>query len=131
MGKINNEKATMLFDSSAEVSIIDITFASKVGYMIDESRTQECVAIGKTHTWRLGARRSRSNCTGHQYIISMYGSADQVGQEAILGMELMVPAGIRLDLVDGTLCLPYEVRICLAGRKPIYRSTIKEINPDD
>ena len=40
---------------------------------------------------------------------------DQVGQEAILGMDFMVPAGIRLDLVDGTLCLPDEVRTLSSG----------------
>ena len=28
---------------------------------------------------------------------------DQAGQEAILGMNFMVPADIRLDLADGTL----------------------------
>ena len=43
---------------------------------------------------------------------------DKVGQDAILGMDFKVPAGIRLDLADGTLCLPDEVRIQLAGRKP-------------
>ena len=37
----------MLFDSGAEVSIIDTTFARKVGCVIDESRTQEFVSIGK------------------------------------------------------------------------------------
>ena len=31
VGKINNEKATLLFDSGAEVSIIDTAFARKVG----------------------------------------------------------------------------------------------------
>ena len=56
---------------------------------------------------------------------------DQVGQEAILGMDFMVPAGIRLDLADGKLCLPDEVRIGLAGRKPLYRSTIQAINLSD
>ena len=35
VGKINNVKATMLFDSGAEVSIIDTTFARNVG-CIDE-----------------------------------------------------------------------------------------------
>ena len=53
---------------------------------------------------------------------------DQVGQEAILGMDFMVPAGICLDLADGTLCLPDEVRICLAGRRPPYRSNISAVN---
>ena len=38
---------------------------------------------------------------------------DQVGQEAILGMDFMVMAGISLDLADGTICLPEEVRIGL------------------
>uniref|UniRef100_A0AAV1TVW3 Peptidase A2 domain-containing protein n=1 Tax=Peronospora matthiolae TaxID=2874970 RepID=A0AAV1TVW3_9STRA len=45
-GKINNEKATLLFDLGAEVSIIDTTFARKVGCVINESQKQECVGIG-------------------------------------------------------------------------------------
>ena len=56
---------------------------------------------------------------------------DQVGQEAILGMDFMVPAGIRLDLADGTLCLPDEVRIGLAGWEPPYRSTMQAIYLND
>ena len=47
IGKINNEKATLLFDSGAEVSIINTTFARKVGFVIDKSQTQECVDIGE------------------------------------------------------------------------------------
>ena len=34
IGKINNEKTTMLFDFGAEVSIIDTTFARKVGCVV-------------------------------------------------------------------------------------------------
>ena len=34
---------------------------------------------------------------------------DQVGQEAILGMDFMVIAGVRLDLANGMLVLPDEV----------------------
>ena len=37
----------MLFDSGAEVSIIDTTFARNIGCMIDERRTQECVDMGE------------------------------------------------------------------------------------
>ncbi|OWY91917.1 hypothetical protein PHMEG_00039281 [Phytophthora megakarya] len=36
---------------------------------------------------------------------------DLTGQEAILGMDFMVPAGIRLDLADGSLCLPDERKL--------------------
>ena len=52
---------------------------------------------------------------------------DQVGQEAILGMEFTVTAGIRLDLADGTLVLPDKVRIHLTGRRPLYGSSIQPI----
>ena len=44
---IHNEKATILLNSAAEVSIIDTTFARKVGCVIDEIQTQECVGIGE------------------------------------------------------------------------------------
>ncbi|POM73861.1 Reverse transcriptase [Phytophthora palmivora] len=74
VGKLNNEKATILFDSDAEVSIVDSTFAQNA-YMV-------------------------------YYFDAWVGSLS--GQEAILGMDFMVPAGIRLDLADGTLCLPDE-----------------------
>ena len=50
-----------------------------------------------------------------------------VGQDAILGMDFMVPAGIRLDMADGTICLPDEVRIQLAGRKTLYSAHISEV----
>ncbi|ETO68246.1 hypothetical protein F444_14899 [Phytophthora nicotianae P1976] len=46
-GKINNEKADLLLDSGAEVSILDAAFARKVGCYVDESRQQECVGIGE------------------------------------------------------------------------------------
>ena len=52
---------------------------------------------------------------------------DEVDQEAILGMDFMVPSGIRLDLADGTLVLPDEVRIHLAGRRPLYGSSMQPI----
>ena len=49
-----------------------------------------------------------------------------VGQDANLGMDFMVPAGIRLDMADGTICLPDEVRIQLAGGKTLYNTHMSE-----
>ena len=37
--------------------------------------------------------------------------APMVNQDAILGMDFMVPADIQLDLMDGTICLPNEAWI--------------------
>jgi len=53
-GKINNEKASLLFDSGAEISIVDTAFARKVGCVIDESQCQECVGIGESPYLTMG-----------------------------------------------------------------------------
>ena len=46
-GKVNNIRANLLFDSGAEVYILDIAFARKAGCQIDTSKKQECVGIGE------------------------------------------------------------------------------------
>ena len=47
------------------------------------------------------------------------------------GYVFMVPAVPRLELVNGTLCLPDEVYIGLAGRRPPYRSYMSAFNLND
>jgi hypothetical protein len=85
VGKINNENATVLFDSGAEVSIIDTTFARKVGCIIDESQRQECIGIGKTPYMTIG--RTKINVTLAGSLVYYYNVwvGDQAGQDAILG----------------------------------------------
>uniref|UniRef100_A0AAV1TZ67 Uncharacterized protein n=1 Tax=Peronospora matthiolae TaxID=2874970 RepID=A0AAV1TZ67_9STRA len=56
---------------------------------------------------------------------------DQVGQEANLGMEFMVPAGMRLDMADGTVCLPDEARIQLEGERSPNGAKIRQIAADE
>ena len=110
MGKINNEKATFLFDSRAEVSIVDPTFARKAGCVIDESQKQECVGIGENVYTTVGRAKMKITLNGSLVYYFNAWVGDQVGQEAILGMDFMVPAGVRLDLAEGSLCLPDEVK---------------------
>ncbi|OWZ00118.1 reverse transcriptase, partial [Phytophthora megakarya] len=52
---------------------------------------------------------------------------DLVGQNAIFGMNFMVPAGVRIDTADGTACLPDEVRIQMIGRRPLYGSRMRPV----
>ncbi|ETM30583.1 hypothetical protein L914_21741, partial [Phytophthora nicotianae] len=53
------------------------------------------------------------------------------GQDAILGMDFMVPDGIRLELADGTLCLPDEIRIQLSGRRPLYGEHVSAVRLEE
>ncbi|KAE9059045.1 hypothetical protein PF010_g30776 [Phytophthora fragariae] len=130
IGKINNERATLLFDSGAEVSIVDSTFARKVGCIIDESQRQECVGIGENAYVTEGCTKIKVTLAGSLVYFFHAWVGTLSGQDAILGMDFMVPAGIRLDLAEGTLCLPGEVRIQLSGRRPLYNGKVIPISVD-
>ncbi|CAI5709087.1 unnamed protein product [Peronospora effusa] len=105
-GKVNNDHANLLFDTGAEISILDIVFARKVGCQIDESERQECIGIKEVVYTTEGRTRIKVTLNGNLVYIFKVWVGHMVGQDAILRMDFMVPAGIRLDLADGTLCLP-------------------------
>ncbi|OWY95250.1 hypothetical protein PHMEG_00034793 [Phytophthora megakarya] len=101
-GKIHNEKAILLLDTGAEVSIVDTAFARKVGCYIDSSQIQDCVGIGDNVYWTEGRIRSK--------------------------VTRWITAGIRLDLAHGSISLLDEVRIQLSGRRQLYSDKAKIVN---
>ncbi|KAE9262043.1 hypothetical protein PR003_g33689, partial [Phytophthora rubi] len=119
-GKINDEKATLLIDTGAELSIVDTASARKVGCYIDKSQSQDCVGIGDNVYTTKGRTRIKITLAGSLVYFFDIWVGDLSGQDAILGMDFLVPAGIRLDLADGSLCLPEEIRIHLSGRRLLY-----------
>ncbi|GMF46131.1 unnamed protein product [Phytophthora fragariaefolia] len=128
VGKINNAKATLLFDSGAEVSILDTAFARKVGCYVDNSQTLQCEGVGRSPSMAEGRTRLKITLAGSLvYCFDAWVGPPTGGQDLILGMDFMVPAGIRLDLADGTICLPDEVRIQLAGRRPLYGDKVEQV----
>ncbi|CAH0489044.1 unnamed protein product [Peronospora farinosa] len=126
-GKVNNDHANLLFDTGAEISILDIAFARKVGCQIDESERQECIGNEESVYTTEGRTRIKVTLNGNLVYIFKVWVGPMVGQDAILGMDFMVPAGIRLDLADGTLCLPDEVRVQLTGRRTLYNTRVSDV----
>ncbi|KAE9197599.1 hypothetical protein PF004_g19782 [Phytophthora fragariae] len=129
-GKINNEKAILLLDTGAEVSIVDTKFAQRMGCYVNRSQSQDCVGIGDTVYSTAGRTRVKITLAGYLVYLFDIWVGDLSGQEAILGMDFMVPAGIRLDLADGSLCLPDEVRIQLSGRRQLYNDKARIVQLD-
>ncbi|POM58071.1 LOW QUALITY PROTEIN: Reverse transcriptase [Phytophthora palmivora] len=56
---------------------------------------------------------------------------DLAGQDAILGMDFMVPTGLRLDLAYGSISLPDEVRIQLSGHRQLYSDKARLVTVGD
>jgi hypothetical protein len=117
-GEINNEKSTLRFDSGAEVSILDAAFARKVGCYMDSSQELEYEGVGSNPYMAEGCTRIKITLAGSLvYYFDVWVGPPTGGQDLILGMDFMVPAGIRLDLAHGAITLLDEVRIQLAGRR--------------
>ncbi|POM70556.1 Hypothetical protein PHPALM_12982 [Phytophthora palmivora] len=128
IGKVNNEKATLQFDSDAEVSILDATFAPKVRCHIDENQTLDCEGVGRSPYKIEGRTRVKITLAGSLvYFFGAWVGLPTGGQDLILGIDFMVPAGIRLDLADETICLPDEVRLKMTGRRPLYGDKVEHV----
>ena len=119
-------------------SIIDTTIVRTVECVIDESQTQEYVGIGVNTN--MTVERTSMTVERTKIKVTLSGSVlyyfdvwirYQEGKGSILGINFMVPAGIRLYLADGTFRLPEIVRFGSAGRRPPYRSNTSAINLND
>ena len=84
VGKINNEKTTMLLASGAEIAIVDTALARKVGCVIDENQKQECAGIGENTYMTEGRIKIKITLNGSLVYYFDVWMGDQVGQEAIL-----------------------------------------------
>ncbi|ETP45315.1 hypothetical protein F442_08262 [Phytophthora nicotianae P10297] len=89
-GKINNEKADLLLDSGAEMSILDAAFARKVGCYVDESQQQECVGIGEGVYVTKGRTKIKVTLAGSLVCFFDVWVGEMTGQDVILGMDYMV-----------------------------------------
>ncbi|OWY96830.1 LOW QUALITY PROTEIN: hypothetical protein PHMEG_00032802 [Phytophthora megakarya] len=91
-GRINKEKAILLLDTGAEVSILDTAFARKVGCNFDTSQKQECVGIGDNVYTTEGRTKIKITLAGYLVYFFDIWIGDLSGQNTILGMDFMVPA---------------------------------------
>ncbi|KAE9293724.1 hypothetical protein PR003_g24436 [Phytophthora rubi] len=127
--KINNVRVVALLDTGSEVSIIDATFVRKVGFCIDTSQSQECLGIGEKLYIATGRTRIKHTLAGSLvYLYDVWVGDDlPPDYQVIIGMDFMVPAGIRLDLGDGSMCLPDEIRVNLRGRRRIFSDKVRPV----
>ena len=87
-GKINNDRANLLFDTGAEISILDVAFACKVGCQIDESERQKCHGFGESVYSTEGRTPIKVTLNVNLVNVFKVWVGPMVGQDAIFGMDL-------------------------------------------
>ena len=129
--KINERDASVLLDTGAEASILSSNFARELGLTVDTLKKLECIGIGESVYQTEG--RTTVKITIADHLVYKYDMwvGPLKGQDAILGMDFMVPAGVRLDLADGSVCMPDEVRVKFEGRKQLFNEHARQIHVDE
>ena len=124
---INNVRCRILFDTGAQVSILDSAFAREAGIEVATQEKLECVGVGGSSYYTDGRATVKVTLAGElAYEFKLW--VGPLGeQQAILGMDFMVPAGVRLDLADGSACLPEEVRVRFEGRRQVFSDKCRHV----
>ncbi|KAE9014279.1 hypothetical protein PR002_g14259 [Phytophthora rubi] len=111
-GTVDDTRTRILLDIGANVSVISASFAKKlrVREVLDHGRSLEVRGInpGIMETQRRALVKVTLGWK-HAYEFEMWVMDHSAGVDVVLGMDFMVPAGIRLDLFHGTARLPDEV----------------------
>ncbi|EGZ29552.1 hypothetical protein PHYSODRAFT_323065 [Phytophthora sojae] len=115
-GAVDDARTRLLLDTGANVSVISASFAKRlrVREVRDNRRSLEVRGInpGVMET----RRRALVKITlgwEQAYEFEMWIIDHSAGVDVVLGMDFMIPAGIRLDLFHGAARLPDEVMVPL------------------
>ncbi|OWZ20245.1 reverse transcriptase [Phytophthora megakarya] len=114
-------------DSLFEMELGAIQAAAQDLYESLKILRQKCVEIGDNVFTTEGRTRIKITLAGYLVFIFDIWIGDLSGQNAILGMDFMVPAGVRMDLADGSMRLPDEVGTPLNGRKRLYGKKVRSV----
>ncbi|KAE8987459.1 hypothetical protein PF011_g19569 [Phytophthora fragariae] len=119
-GAVDDTRIRILLDTGANVSVISASFAKKlrVREVFDHGRSLEVRGInpGIMETQRRALVKVTLGWK-HAYEFEVWIMDHSAGVDVVLGMDFMVPAGIRLDLFHGTARLPDEDMVPLLKSK--------------
>lgn len=122
---INDLRAKVLMDTGANASIIDPTFAREVGAEIDTSEWVDCAGVGGSPYQIEGKARIKITLAGNLVYFHSLWVGKLENTSAILDMDFMEPAGVRVDTGNGTVGLPDGVYIPCEGRRPLFSSRME------
>ncbi|KAG6591092.1 uncharacterized protein IUM83_11293 [Phytophthora cinnamomi] len=119
-GAVNDSRTGILLDTGANVSVISEKLAKrlKLREVVGHGRCMDVQGITKGKT--MTTRRAKVKVTlgwERVYVYEVWKMDHCAGVEVVLGTDFMIPAGIRLDLLNATAKLPDEVMIPLINTK--------------
>lgn len=127
---VNDQRAKILMDSGADMSIIDPKIARDIGAEIETSEATNATGVGGITYHTEGKATIKVTLAGHLvYFFTLW--VGKLGNtDLILGTDFMRSARIRLDVADESVCMPDEIRIpCEGRRRMIFDAGTQIITP--
>ncbi|OWY98003.1 LOW QUALITY PROTEIN: hypothetical protein PHMEG_00031341 [Phytophthora megakarya] len=116
MGAIDDTRTRILLDTGANVSLISAAYAKRLRLREVSNHGRSLEVRGVKPGVLETRRRALVKITlgwERVYEFEMWIMEHSAGVDVVLGTDFMIPAGVRLDLSDGTARLPDEVTVPL------------------
>ncbi|KAG3001559.1 hypothetical protein PC120_g20206 [Phytophthora cactorum] len=126
-GAVNDEQTTILLDTDANVSIIWERFVKKLRLRAvpNHGRSIDVQGIGKGTLTTKRRVLVKVTLEGRlEYELEMWVLPHNAGVDVVLGMDFMIPAGVRLDLYRSTAMLPGETTLTLLKSKKMEATPV-------
>ncbi|KAG3122945.1 hypothetical protein PI126_g23924 [Phytophthora idaei] len=126
-GAVNDEQTTIRLNPGANVSVISESFAKKLRLRAvpNHGRSIDVQGIGKgalAMKGRVLVKVTLERRLAHEF--KMWVLPHNAGVEVVLGMDLVIPAGVRLNLYRPTAMLPGETTLTLLKSKKMETNPV-------
>ncbi|KAG4039266.1 hypothetical protein PC123_g25178 [Phytophthora cactorum] len=126
-GAVNDEQTTILLDTGANVSFISERFVKnlRLRAVPNHGRSIDVQGIGKGALTTKRRVLVKVTLEGRLvYEFEMWVLPHNAGVDVVLGMDFMIPAGVRLDLYRSTAMLPGETTLTLLKSKKMEANPV-------
>jgi len=115
-GAVNNLRVNVLLDTGATVSMISLDLVRRLKLKMNSHKRIEVSGLGGVPT-DISSSAEVKVTLGHRvvYILELWVTNIGEGVDALLGMDFMARAGVRLCIRDGLGVLPDEETVLMYG----------------
>ncbi|POM61732.1 hypothetical protein PHPALM_29216, partial [Phytophthora palmivora] len=115
-GAVNDFRTQILLDTAATVSMISLNLARRLKLKLNSQKRIKVSGLGGVPTYITASTQIKVTLGRRVvYILDVWVTNIGEGVDALLGMDFMYSAGVRLCIREGTVALPDEESVLMYG----------------